>query len=620
MTRPSESANLCSASSGMIADRPASLRDDTNACPTEQQQAFIRTLSRCLIAAITLLLFIRLYLITTLNINWDEFFYLSRVFQFEQQTLTSPFQNFHVHFFGWLTSLSGTEADQIVAARLSMAILGIATVVLVFDLSRRCYGVLPALATTFVYVAFTQSIAHGFSYRADPICAFLCVLAIYLLCRWHRSLIVPVLAGSICAVSVLVSVKSVLYVIPLFAALLWQHGEPIAAHRRVVMMRVISFAVAAIVGTSLLMFWHESKMATATVTEGNAKVGGFLTNTANKMFFDANVFPRLREFRRTVRENLPTWAFFVWSAVIVIQTHRRNGRGRFFLSDFRTELLALAMATPFLAIPFYRNAFPYFYAFLMPASCLVLAAGFSELLSRAQRSSALRILVMLVFTGIAATGLVEIRRHRHSEQLAQRAYLEAIHQMFAAPVPYVDRCSMVSSFPKQGFFMSTWGLEKYRRQDQPIMRELIVQSRPQFLLANSPVLTINDPKFYGENKHPYFLLDDDYQTLHNHFVQHWGAIFVPGQRFDHDAISRGAFEFEILTEGTYTLESLVEVQIDDVLVRPDETIRLAAGRHRIGIASDPASSDLSQPITLRWGDHLFRPTAAPPTQPIFTDL
>ena len=62
----------------------------------------------------------RAALVFSLNINWDEFFYLSHIYGYERGELAVQLQMFHVHLLGWLTSVSGNEVDQILAARVLM--------------------------------------------------------------------------------------------------------------------------------------------------------------------------------------------------------------------------------------------------------------------------------------------------------------------------------------------------------------------------------------------------------------------------------------------------------------------------------------------------------------------
>ncbi|MEM1088619.1 MAG: hypothetical protein AAGH90_12910, partial [Pseudomonadota bacterium] len=56
----------------------------------------------------------------TRNVNWDEFYFLSRIHEHLAGRLETPMQTFHVHLFGWLAHIPGTEMIQIFVARLCM--------------------------------------------------------------------------------------------------------------------------------------------------------------------------------------------------------------------------------------------------------------------------------------------------------------------------------------------------------------------------------------------------------------------------------------------------------------------------------------------------------------------
>jgi hypothetical protein len=52
-----------------------------------------------------------------ININWDEFRFLSRIYELDRGELGSAFQTFHVELFRWLLGTPGNEADQVIAGR-----------------------------------------------------------------------------------------------------------------------------------------------------------------------------------------------------------------------------------------------------------------------------------------------------------------------------------------------------------------------------------------------------------------------------------------------------------------------------------------------------------------------
>ena len=61
--------------------------------------------------------------------------------------------------------------------------------------------------------------------------------------------------------------------------------------------------------------------------------------------------------------------------------------------------------------------------------------------------------------------------------------LAAVHATFPEPVPYIGGYGVVASFPRQGFFMSSWGVEDYHRARVPIFADIVARTQPPLLLA-----------------------------------------------------------------------------------------------------------------------------------------
>ena len=187
----------------------------------------------------------------------------------------------------------------------------------------------------------------------------------------------------------------------------------------------------------------------------------------------------------------------------------------------------------------------------------------------------------------------------------QRSVVRAAHSIFPAGTPYIDRCSMISSAPKHGIFMSSWGIEVYRDARLPIFRDILRDMRPAYLIANSPAL---QTALTGDGVDER-LLRADRAVLRENFIHHWGPIWVVGKTLEPTA---GALQFEILVPGKYTIEGLGEFQLDGSQRRPGDVVTLAAGNHH--------ASRLGGTTRLRWGSHLRRPATPGPTSGLFGDL
>ena len=69
--------------------------------------------------------------------------------------------------------------------------------------------------------------------------------------------------------------------------------------------------------------------------------------------------------------------------------------------------------------------------------------------------------------------------------------------------------------------------------------------------------------------------------------------------------------FELLVAGRYTLEANGPVRLDNRLVRPCQSLDLAKGAHQV------VSLGTAGPVTLRWGEGLYRPVEPPFPRPFF---
>jgi hypothetical protein len=169
---------------------------------------------------------------------------------------------------------------------------------------------------------------------------------------------------------------------------------------------------------------------------------------------------------------------------------------------------------------------------------------------------------------------------------------------------------MVSSFPKVGVFMSTWGMENYLEANTPIMNKLIISHQPVFLLANSPSLDLSLPREMAVYAGRYSLLEEDWNTLKSNFIHHWGILYVAGKQFNFDS-EKKSHRFEIKIPGIYTYEGETGVYINGALHEDGDVIQFEKGYYTISSLGVPVKS------TLRWGNHIYKPSKNPSTVPIF---
>ena len=70
------------------------------------------------------------------NINWDEYFYLSHIHAALNGYALRPLQTIHVHPLRWLAQLPLSEPDQVIAGRLFMQTCEAASVACLYRVAR----------------------------------------------------------------------------------------------------------------------------------------------------------------------------------------------------------------------------------------------------------------------------------------------------------------------------------------------------------------------------------------------------------------------------------------------------------------------------------------------------
>ncbi len=541
--------------------------------------------------------------LTELPVNQDEFNYLSQVYSYQRGEPTSVLQTFHVHFFGWLAKVSENEVLQVVAARKVMLGLFLGTVFFTFLLARHYLSIPGALFSASCYVALSFTLINGASFRADTPAAFLVILAIYLFVVKGEALEVNVVAGLALALACLFTIKSGIYLM-LFPSLFcarWIYGK----RRREFLRLTGGFVIAGALAFLLLYWLHASTFPLGAATGGASLIG-----VAYGAFITLReIFPSWEYFRLTLRWDSLIWALMAAGALLCcIEMFKRKDTQR-----PRTSHLVIYLI-PLSSLLVYRNGFPYFYAFVTPCAMLLCGHFFdwmrtADILKRPYVSApAAAILAALVWIGGAQHGWAY---YQDGTALAasQRDFLSDIHRMFPAPVPYVDGCRIVSSYPNVSFFMSSAGLRGYERGEVPELKQAIESGKPIFLIADVPHLNLVLP-VPGRSATGKRLRADDWTAMKAYFVHHYGYVWVAGKQFEFRP-DRRREQFEMPAAGLYTIEGEAQVKIDGRLLSNGDVINIGPGRHIIAAAGPGLK------VTLRWGNHLYRPKRATGWQDLF---
>jgi hypothetical protein len=211
-----------------------------------------------------------------------------------------------------------------------------------------------------------------------------------------------------------------------------------------------------------------------------------------------------------------------------------------------------------------------------------------------------RLLVPVVALVLVASAVRFAVKNGDDQNGAARVVLRGVHEMFPEPVRYLDRCGMVSSFPKVGPFMSTLTMSLSRAAGEHPIARVMEKTPPVFVLANVDALKLEKPwQATNENR----LLEEDFDLLRAHYIKHWGPVWIAGAHLEAPG------PFALALAGAYTVESAGDVVVDGNTLAPGSVVQLAAGAHALSSAGA---------VTLRAGDHVPVPAEAPPKGGLFT--
>lgn len=536
---------------------------------------------------------LQLWLVFRLNINWDEYWYLSQIHAYNRGDLATPFQTVHVHLFSWLPAIPFADADQVIIGRCVMILCEIVTFAIIFDIARKLFSPADALFALIVYLCAGFVLAHGMSFRTDPLAAMLMMAGLWLMTVARQSWPVALVAGLAAAMALLVTVKSVLFLPTFGAALLYRLNK--RRLQPVLVFFVIS-AVAAIAIFALGWSLHSHSLASTPAPSASPTVSlnqDVLKQSAGQSFdktvASSGFFPGMRFFTRWLAFG-PGAGLIILGSLFLAAVHaiRATGPSRF---------VPLLFALPFASILFYRNAYPYFYPFIL-APVALSVAFFSQQFSNPSRR---RLLVILLVAGFAFQAVYYLR----NDQSAQRSTARQVHAIFPEPVAYIDRNGMIPSFRKVGPFMSTWGMEGIMAKGEPVLARTIAQQRPPLVIANSPYLEAALDRSFPVSRIP--MPADDVEALRDNYIHFWGPVWLAGM----DLKTRGgATRFTITIAGTYTLHCAGSATLDGTARHCGETVDLSAGQHSLDVPS-------GNQVKLLWGNRFQKPSAPPPTKPIY---
>lgn len=566
----------------------------------ENELSIDKNINRLRLTLILIIVFefgLKLFLIFNQKIGWDEFYFLSKVYSYQRGDLTEPFQNFHVHFLGWLPWISINEITQIIAARCSLFILLAASGFFIYMIAKRFIDHNGALFAVFCWISFSNIIQHGASLRYDSFCAFLFLVACFVLLKENRTSVWPAIAGLLMGLSLLISLKAAIHIVSLLALL---GAFKITSIEKELVYKKTALFITSLTLTFGLGFTIHRSMLPETISPHES----FLYHASSKAIIHRDFFPQVGYFAESLRNNSVTWWLLGVGVFYAIFEFKRNRT--------KNGLIALTFLVPLLSLPFYRNAFPYYYTFIM-APAVIFCGILPQRLLQGYRDTTCRtplLIVVIIGLSIAGSAGTHFFRAFTHENRSQAQLFNVLHKMFPNPVPYIDGCSAVASYPNVAFFMSTWGFENYLAEAKPVFRKILQERHPQFLLADTPHLDFTLPPKHQFFKINYDFLEEDRKILEQNFVPFWGTILLPGKTLFTERAGE-KISFEILIPGPYIIQSNEKIILDNKSRLPREQIILTNGRHTA------QASENHQKIVLRWAQIEYEPQSPAPAMSTF---
>ena len=541
------------------------------------------------------ILIAKIPLIWRININWDEFYFLSHVHSLARGDLHLLLQGAYTHLFVWVTRLDADEIGQIGLLRLTMWPFLALSCFLLYRLARRWASATGAWLATFVFVASWPVLKHGISFRADSLLLPL-TLAAFLLAstndrraRWR-----DIGTGVFIGLALALTIKAALLLPALMAMLFLERlrdrdGTDWSGF--IFLRRLVLIAGATGLTTALILAAHANF-----VTSEAERPELLAAHALSSALLDVPWAPRWNYFQQLLANDSPIW-FLLGAGLVVAVARKLYG--------------AAACVSSLLPVLFYRNAFPYYYVVMLAPACVVVALAADEIRAIAARSG--RALagtgaISIFFLLVAHDAWDHLMTLRFDEQAAQRSVISAVHRIFPTAVPYIDHSGMISSFPKVNFFMSAWGIESYLARGEDFMPEILAAHRPPLLLANHGALIPGSLLFRRLRKVDQSLIRDSY-------VDYWGPVRIAGTELV--VPSGGVVLARLPFAGLYRIESDVAILIGGKRHAPGERIEWHADSQDLPIQ---AVAPDSPPIRIRivWDAARDPPKDPPPAAELYS--
>jgi len=507
------------------------------------------TTTRAIIIALVLVLCLQWGLAFTKSINWDEFFHFSQIHAaWRGEDVGGFLQRPFVPLFSWVPSLGGSNIENIELVRSLIAPFELLLVAAIIAVAAKFTDFKTALLCGLAYATAGYAFTQGLALRADVIAASLVMSALAI--GFHLRLGPLTLAAMavLTGLAFVANIKTVLY-LPAFIAFATVRWDDL---KRWIWLVPIGGAV----GLGALALFAPDILA---------MLAKKLGNSFDRMF-GGGLFPQAMHW---VRQSAMASVFTVLLIGFVVWLFKGRSSQKPALA-----LLALPAFWPVI----YFNAYPYFFAFILPPVAVALAPVIKI---ASERYGALALTAIFTLNA-AALFLMEPR----SVQANQAEVQELVSAAFPSPVAYIDESGMIGDFPRAvPQFASGWALSNYLKDGEPLYSQAVLSQSVPFVLTNSLTLhnAFSDAPF-GER-----LLPKDEAFLRANYIQHAGIVMVAGKHLE---VGEQANAELVAVPGQYRVEGEA-ISINGDLYEVGSIVTLERNRY------DFANMGQGQ-ATLRW--------------------
>lgn len=303
-----------------------------------------------------------------------------------------------------------------------IALIGVATVWLVYKVAREFFGYFPALAAALLYAVSPLVITYSrSSWNPNPV-PFFALLMLYVLYKsvlkksWKLMLTAGILFGILLQLHYLATFLGVIVALYVLGSTIFQFRKPIKIVKSLT-ERYVLFAVGTLIGWSPFLafevrhgFTNIQSIVKFIFTSGdtgnNEKYFTIVQDVFIRIFGRLLLaFPRVEDLKLYSSATLDLWgaaAYLLGISAIVFCTFKLFQAARHKKNSFYQYLLLLVwILVGILLFGFYKkNIYDYYFGFLFPVPFLLFAGVISFLWTKGK--------VSVVLTVIAVTGMVAL--------------------------------------------------------------------------------------------------------------------------------------------------------------------------------------------------------------------